>query len=93
MLCKLPLGCNNVPWETCELQIAGEQGRHYIWKEEKWQMEKENQLERDMRDRGRKGGQKKTWREGEKIANLRRKEMTERRKKRKNREAVMARCR
>lgn len=30
-----------------------------------------------MRDRGRKGGQKKTWREGEKIANLRRKEMTE----------------
>lgn len=55
-------------------------------------MEKENQLERDMRDRGRKGGQKKTWREGEKIANLRRKEMTEG-KKRKNREAVMARCR
>lgn len=47
-------------------------------------MEKENQLERDMRDRGRKGGQKKTWREGEKIANLRRKEMTEG-KKRKNR--------
>lgn len=46
-------------------------------------MEKENQLERDMRDRGRKGGQKKTWREGEKIANLRRKEMTERRKKKK----------
>lgn len=44
-------------------------------------MEKENQLERDMRDRGRKGGQKKTWREGEKIANLRRKEMTEREKK------------
>lgn len=40
-------------------------------------MKKENQLERDMRDRGRKGGQKKTWREGEKIANLRRKEMTE----------------
>lgn len=48
-------------------------------------MEKENQLERDMRDRGRKGGQKKTWREGEKIANLRRKEMTEREKKKEQR--------
>lgn len=45
-------------------------------------MEKENQLERDMRDRGRKGGQKKTWREGEKIANLRRKGMTEGKKER-----------
>lgn len=55
-----------MPWETCELQIAGEQRRHYIWKEEKWQMGKENWLEKDMRDRGRKGGQKKTWREGEK---------------------------
>lgn len=29
-----------MPWETCELKIAGEQGRHYIWEEEKWQMKK-----------------------------------------------------
>lgn len=48
-------------------------------------MKKENQLERDMRDRGRKGGQKKTWREGEKIANLRRKELTEGKKKKEQR--------
>lgn len=43
MLLELPLGCNNVPCETCELQIAGEKGRHYIeqrkkgrWKKSGW---------------------------------------------------------